>query len=66
MRASLSIAILFAGCITLHARTKQLDDGVSPNGLFRVVVSESARKRITYDIVRVGTGAILHRFLGSF
>jgi hypothetical protein len=66
MRASVCIAILFVGCITLHARTKPLHDGLSPNGRFCVVVSESARKRITYDIISVRTGAILHRFTGSF
>ena len=67
MRALLTIAFCFLlGCVAA-ARTQELRDAASPNGRYPVRAVESGfPSRISYDIVSVPRGALLHRFPSSY
>ena len=52
--------------IAASTRTPGLSDVVSRDGRYRVVVAESPRHRITFDIVTQPGGSILHRVVSNY
>jgi hypothetical protein len=73
MRSNSTIlcAFLLTGCllsmrVVADARSKVLQDGDSPEGHFRVEVSERPGRGITYDIVSPKAGSVIHRIPSSY
>lgn len=66
MRVIVACFVLLASCLSGYARTHGLVNGTSPNGRFRVQATQRDAGEITYDIVRTGDSAILHRIRSSY
>jgi hypothetical protein len=67
IRIARMVALLVLLAHSGRGQTAKLEDGVSPNGRYRVEArGRGQRPDITYDLVRQRDGAVLHRFFSSY
>jgi hypothetical protein len=66
MRALVLTAILLFCSTLAYARSSELQGGQSPDGRLTVLVSESPRSRISYQIVSLRSHSVLKRFPSTY